>query len=402
MEFSNNRLEARVADLFGYSNAVLFGRARSGVVALLGVLGLGPEAPFVMPSNLCSSLLLAVRSSGAKVELAGVSELNGLPSDMTLVGSMKQCAVPGVVMPTHLYGFVQPYEQTLSYAKAHNWFVLENDTIATRARFGGASRSAFGDALLVSFGYAKTIEAGGGGALLTDDVGLARELRLRAHSFPPLDELSQRAETEFMLFERQLRNTPIQKNGLSMQDREKILYERVPKCQFSFPEDLLEPLASAIATLPDKLDAKRSQAAMWDRFLMPFDDFLLLPKVVCEVPWRLIRRVPSIRDKVVATLRNSGFDAGTNFPPLTISFPSLFSDYRYEGAEQWGSEVLNLWISPDYDEKKMLLLAEVIEDLLASTNSHTMIQSGQNDITRPSERVESNLSFTNASSDLGD
>lgn len=184
MEFSNHRLEARVADLFGYSNAVLFGRARSGVVALLSVLGLGPEAPFVMPSNLCSSLLLAVRSSGAKVELAGVSELNGLASDMTLVATMKQCAVPGVIMPAHLYGFVQPYEQTLSYAKAHNWFVLENDTIATKARFGGASRSAFGDALLVSFGYAKTIEAGGGGALLTDDVALARELRLRAYSFP--------------------------------------------------------------------------------------------------------------------------------------------------------------------------------------------------------------------------
>ena len=354
-----------MADLFGYSNAVLFGRARSGVVALLSVLGLGPEAPFVMPSNLCSSLLLAVRSSGAKVELAGVSELNGLASDMTLVATMKQCAVPGVIMPAHLYGFVQPYEQTLSYAKAHNWFVLENDTIATKARFGGASRSAFGDALLVSFGYAKTIEAGGGGALLTDDVALARELRLRAYSFPPLDDLSQRAETEFMLFERQLRNTPIQKNGLSMQDREKILYERVPECQLSFPENLLEPLASAINTLPDKLDAKRSQVAMWDRSLAPLDDLLLPPKIACGVPWRLIRRVPGIRDKVVTALRYSGFDAGTNFPPLTTSFPTLFSKQRYEGAEQWGSEVLNLWLSSDYDAGRMKQVAEVIEVLLS-------------------------------------
>jgi dTDP-4-amino-4,6-dideoxygalactose transaminase len=364
MKFSKYQLESRVADLFGYSNAIFFGRARSGVAALLTVLGLSPDTAFIMPSNLCSSLLLAVHSSGVKIELVGVSESNGLPSDLALVDAMKRTALPGLIMPTHLYGFVQPCSQTLAYARANNWFVLENDTLATRACLGGASRTAFGDALLVSFGYAKTIEAGGGGALLTNDRSLARELQKQADSFILLDDRAQQAENDFMLLDRYLRNTPFEESGISFNDREKLLFTRAPNFKFSFPENLLEPLSLAIDGLSIKVDEKRRRIEMWNHFLSPFDDVLLRPDIDYMVPWRLIRRVPGIRDKVVYALRQVKIDAGTNFPPLTTSFPSLFQNQLNAAADQWGLEVLNLWLSSDYGAEQMLQTAEVIERVL--------------------------------------
>lgn len=360
-----NRLEARIADLFGYSDAVLFGRARSGVVALLDVLDLSRDAAFVMPSNLCPSLLLAVHSHCAKVSLAGVSESNGLASDAALVEAMKQAAQPGVVMPTHLYGFVQSYPQTVAEARAHGWFVLENDTIATKARIAGAGRTAFGDALLVSFGYAKAIEAGGGGALLTDDIALARELRSREHGFPLLDDAAIKAEEEFMLLGRRLRNSQFQEIEFVGHEGEKILFEQVPGCQYRFPEKMEVPLSSALNEFPQVVENRRRQVEMWNRFLAPFDDDLLVPQADCVVPWRLIRRAPGIRDKVVAALRNDGIDVGTNFPPLTSSFPALFAGKRYKGAEQWGREVLNLWLTPAYDAERMKRAAGVIGDILS-------------------------------------
>jgi dTDP-4-amino-4,6-dideoxygalactose transaminase len=364
MKFSKYQLESRVADLFGYSHAILFGRARSGVAALLTVLGLSPEAAFIMPSNLCASLLLAVHSSGAKIELVGVSERNGLPTDLDFVDAMKRSVLPGLIMPAHLYGFVQTYAQTLAYARANNWFVLENDTLATRACLGGASRTAFGDALLVSFGYAKTIEAGGGGALLTNDQSLARELQIQTDSFISLDDLAQQTESDFMLFDRYLRNTPVAESGVSINQREKLLFSRAPNCKFSFPENLLEPLSLAINGLSIKVDEKRRRIEMWNHFLSPFDNVLLRPESDYVVPWRLIRRVPGIRDKVVSALRQVDIDAGTNFPPLTNSFPSLFQNQLNVGADQWGSEVLNLWLSSDYGTEQMLRTAEVIECVL--------------------------------------
>lgn len=360
-----NRLEASIADMFGYGDAVLFGRARSGVVALFDALGLSRDAAFVMPSNLCPSLLLAVHSYGARVGLADVSESNGLASDAALVEAMQQAARPGVVMPTHLYGFAQPYPQTVAYARAHGWFVLENDTIATKASFAGAGRTAFGDALVVSFGYAKSIEAGGGGAMLTDDAALADELRSRAHGFPNLDEAALKAEEDFMLFGRRLRSSQFEKGGLPGHEVERKLFERAPGCRYRFPENLEVPLSHALYGFQKAVEDRRQKVELWNQLLAPFDDALFAPQANCAVPWRLIRRVPGIRDKIVAALRNGGIDAGTNFPPLTSSFPALFAGRRYSGAEQWGHEVLNLWVTPSYDAERMRRAVGIIGEVLS-------------------------------------
>lgn len=360
-----NQLETRIADLFGYSDAVLFGRARSGVVALVDILGLNRGAPFIMPSNLCPSLLIALHSCGAKAHLAGVCKSNGLASDAALVEAMHAATQPGIVMPTHLYGFVQPYPKTVASARTRGWFVLENDTMATRARLDGAERSAFGDALLVSFGYAKTIEAGGGGAMLTDNVALARELRSRAQAFPLLDDAAQKAEEEFMLLGRRLYNRQTETSGLSAGDREAMLFEHAPDCQYRFPDGLEQGLSNALTGFQDAIADKREKLKMWKYFLAPFDHALFAPEADCVVPWRLIRRAPGIRDTIVTALRNDGIDAGTNFPPLNNSFPGLFSGQHFADAEQWGREVLNLWLAPAYDAARMKRAADIIGTTLS-------------------------------------
>ncbi len=355
----------RLSDLFGYGEVVLFGRARSGVVALIHVLRLSRDAAFIMPSNLCPSLLLAVHSCGVTVNLASVDKSNGLASDSELVKAMNRAAGPGVVMPSHLYGFVQAYPQVVANAQTAGWFVLENDTVATKTRSAGAARIAFGDALLVSFGYAKGIEAGGGGALLTDDTSLARELRSLECHFPPLDSGAIRAEEEFMLFDRQLRTKQFQGAEITGREREQILFQKAPGCRYRFPDVLELPLASAIDRFPAVLEDRRRRVEQWDCLLAPYSGKIMEAQADCVTPWRLIRRVPGARDSVVSALRDEGIDAGTNFPPLTSSFPTLLAGQCDEGAEQWGREVLNLWLTPTYDATRMKRAVDVIGAVLS-------------------------------------
>lgn len=369
MASPGKHLEARIADLFGYREAILFGRARSGVITLLEVLGLGPGAGFVMPSNICPSLVMAVHSSGTAISLADVSESNGLASDDALVEQMHRAARPGVVMPSHLYGFVQSYPKTLVTARALGWFVLENDTIATRARLNGANRTAFGDALVVSFGYAKAIEAGGGGVVLTDDIALAHELRSSERTLPPLDDSALEAEDKFMLFARQLRNLHGTESALSDQERESRLFDQAPTCRYSFPENLEAPLANALDNFPHVIAERRRKVEKWNQLLTPFADALPAPQAECVVPWRLIRRAPGIRDRLVEALRKEGIDAGTNFPPLSSSFPILFPGGQHVGAERWGREVLNLWLSSAYEAPQMERAALIIGETLSRANT---------------------------------
>ena len=168
-------LERYLSNLYGYSHVVLVGRARSGLFALGQVLGLdGMDA--VIPSNICPVIPVAFSSAGLSVRLAQVSTKNGLAEDNSLIDAMSNSKRPGIVMPTHIYGYWRSYSETQKWAKKNGWFILENDTLcAARIRMG--RRFAFGDALLVSFGHTKSINAGGGGALLTDDIELANNLR---------------------------------------------------------------------------------------------------------------------------------------------------------------------------------------------------------------------------------
>ena len=63
----------------------------------------------------------------------------------------------GLVMPTHLYGQLADYGRTQEYAARNGWFLLENDTLCA-ARVTSRHQAAFGQALLTSFGYAKTFK----------------------------------------------------------------------------------------------------------------------------------------------------------------------------------------------------------------------------------------------------
>ena len=345
-----SRLEARIATLFGYGDAVLFGRARSAVVALLEVLG--GSRPFVMPSNLCPDLWLAVhRAQAGPIVLVPVDGQTGLPPDEAYVAAMARLPQPGVVMPAHLYGLVQDYPKTIAYARAHGWFVLENDTVATKAVAGFP---AFGDALLVSFGAAKGIEAGGGGAIATSDPALAAALRARAAGYARLDGLARAAEAEYGLLARRLRH------GAGGAERERVLLEQAPGACFQFPEELASALDGALDGWPRELDERRRRVQQWQHSLASFSGALHTPPLQCAFPWRLTLRVPDRRDQLVHSLRLAGIDAGTNFPPLTDSFPILLADQVQPGAQQWGREVFNLWLTAEYDAVRIGQAARVI------------------------------------------
>lgn len=158
-------LESKLARLFGFEYTVMLGRARSGLAALIEIFRDGQNNPVavILPENICPVLVTAIRAGGGYAVPVPVSAETGLPDDGAFVKAMNDIDAPGIVMPTHLYGFEGEYPQTVTLARSKNWFILENDANATR--IGGGT---FGDALLVSFGYAKPIEIGSGGGGNTD------------------------------------------------------------------------------------------------------------------------------------------------------------------------------------------------------------------------------------------
>src|SRR6478735_5551470 len=127
-------LEQQLCDLMSYERAIPFPRARDALAAWCAIT----KEKIKIPTNCCPALLPFAS------ELVPIDPETGLAP-----------------VPVQLYG----YRQIFPEAK------LEIDPLMT-----GLLGQPFAESTIVSFGYAKTIEIGGGGAILTGDGSLAKEL----------------------------------------------------------------------------------------------------------------------------------------------------------------------------------------------------------------------------------
>lgn len=340
---------------YGFSHAVLVGRARSGLVALSDVLGLAGKVA-VIPSNICPVVVAALDAAGVTLRLAPVDAVSGLAEDDQIVATMSASPQAGMVMPTHLYGKLATYRDSCALAARAGWFVLENDTLCA-ARVMTGERRAFGDALLTSFGYAKTASAGSGGAIVTDDAALAAELRRAVASWPTLDSKAAAVEQSLMLVRRHLRLLGCPGLGQGM------LAVEQQHLRHSFPPALAPTVLSALEQVPLTLERRAMVAERWGKALERFSQHLATSAVPVTAPWRLIRSVtmPSLRDPLVHALREQGVDAGTNFPSLTESFPDLLGGQKSLQADSWSASVVNLWLDDAYTPERIQSAMNIVQ-----------------------------------------
>lgn len=352
-------LERRLGDELGYAYAILFGRARSALAALVEVMSPGPAFDILIPTNVCSALLTAVWWSRARVRLVPVDRATGLVPDASLAKAIRSAPGRGLAVATQLYGFRQWHPLTMTAARERGWFVVENDTLLTGARSVGNGPSPFADAALASFGYAKTLDVGGGGAIVTDDPALAVELRRVAAAYPLLDDTAVKAENAAMLARRAL---------LARADANELAQARVPRdvaaVRFGFPAQLEAPLGDALGQLGEIGARRRARAARWDARLLPFGNALAATGLEQPLPWRVVRRAPQGRAAIVSALRSAGFDVGTNYPPLVDEFPADLRAFADADASAWGAQVINLWVNDDYDNARIDAAADIIASVL--------------------------------------
>jgi dTDP-4-amino-4,6-dideoxygalactose transaminase len=355
-----NSIEQRLGHLFGYEHAVLFGRARAGLVAVLEEVSTRGD-PVIFPSNVCVAVLAAVVAAERTPRLAPVSAETGLADDERLADMvLAASASSGVVMPAHLYGQLADYTRTRRLAAERGWFILENDslaaTITSERKF-----CTFGDALLVSFGSGKTIDAGGGGAILTNDRNLASALSRRARHWPDFDDAAEIVENNLVLVRRYLHALRRERVSESVFDLD------VSYCRHSL-NDLQRPrIAEGLDGFFAQNEQRLARLVCWREALRGLAAELAPPTVPMPTPWRAVFRFerPQLRNVVVDTLRKSGFDAGTNYPPLTDFFPKLLHGQSYDDAEKWGQTVMTLWLDRTYDGDRIAKAAAVIEETVA-------------------------------------
>jgi dTDP-4-amino-4,6-dideoxygalactose transaminase len=168
--------EARLSDYFGGRPVRALSSATGGMEIGLALAGVGPGDEVITQADTFIATVAAVMYTGARPVLVDVVA----PSFTIDVAAVEAVITPATkaILPVHLFGQPCDLDALRVLADEHGLVLIEDASQAHGARYKGATVGATGT-VTFSFYPGKNLGAcGEGGAVVTDDVNLAEQVRL--------------------------------------------------------------------------------------------------------------------------------------------------------------------------------------------------------------------------------
>ncbi len=167
------KINETISRYLGRESSFLVGRGTTAIhLALKAVARRAGLGEVILPTICCPSLAQMVIYAGFKPVFADVSadtfalDLNSFRDRIT--------AETKAVLPVHIFGYGAPLAEICSLARERGIFVIEDAAQSLGGNCDGKKMGSHGDFSILSFGGDKILNAGAGGALLTDDTELAQ------------------------------------------------------------------------------------------------------------------------------------------------------------------------------------------------------------------------------------
>jgi dTDP-4-amino-4,6-dideoxygalactose transaminase len=169
-------LEQEFAKTIGVKHCLAVNGGTSAIMAALAALGLKPGAEVLVPGYTYVATMSAVFALGGQPVLTEIDDsLTIDPEDIEKKITPK---TQGII-PVHMLGNPCDMDRIMSIARQHNLFVLEDACQALGAGYKGKKVGSLGDMGAFSLNINKTITAGDGGLVTTND----KDLYERAFGF---------------------------------------------------------------------------------------------------------------------------------------------------------------------------------------------------------------------------
>ncbi|MDT0461870.1 DegT/DnrJ/EryC1/StrS family aminotransferase [Streptomyces gibsoniae] len=175
------RLERELAAELGAADVIACSSGTSALTLILHAMGVGPGDEAVVPAYGCAPLAAAVVNLGATPVFADIDPWTLVvdPSDVEACITERT----KVLLPAHIYSVMADMPRLLKIAERYDVRLVEDSAVAQGAVLDGRPAGLWGEAGLYSFVQVKSFgTAGEGGAVVTNDRELARDIRmLRNH-----------------------------------------------------------------------------------------------------------------------------------------------------------------------------------------------------------------------------
>lgn len=300
--------EAEFAAYCGVAHCVGVASGTAALTLALRAAGIGPGDEVVVPAHTYIASALGVLHAGAAPVFCDVEDDTGLIDADAALAAMgpRTAAVLGV----HLYGQACDVEALREVARRHGALLMEDAAQAHGARHGDSRTGSLGAAGCFSFYPSKNLGAlGDGGAICTDDEGLAQRAR-------ELRNIGQRAKGQHVVA------------GYN---------ERLDGVQAAL-------LRVKLAHLDGWNDARRAIAATY-RERLPDTVRCLAERPASPCTYHLFPIRVGDRDGLSDRLASRGVQTGVHYAPVVADQPPFRDATSSDGlvaARAWAAEELSL------------------------------------------------------------
>jgi dTDP-4-amino-4,6-dideoxygalactose transaminase len=366
-----DRLEREIAGYVGRRRCVLTGRGASAIYIALQSLP-RRAGKVVLPAILCPSPANVTLYAGFEPLFCDVSPADYNLDPQALRGLLQRHDDVAAIMPAHIYGHPAAIEEIAGIAAERGIPLIEDAAQSLGGEIGGRRMGGFGAMSILSFGHTKIIDAGGGGAVLTDDEALAEALRHHAGRLPA-QPANHRDRAE------QYRRTYYEWRALAAKDSTQ--NDRFLEMPAKFRDLYLYRaegawIAALGAAFPalDRIVAARRNTC--DAFveLLAGDPRLALPERRSGgVPWRFTFLVDgAAQGPVTAALRAQGIDVSNWYPSLHrwYAVGKAQGDDAFPVARRVEARVVNLWVEPPKDAAYAKSVGMALKNALRRAAAH--------------------------------
>jgi len=368
-------------EMTGRKHALLVGRGGAGIWAALRALGLRDQHVLI-PANSCYIVLWAVLRSGNKPLLVDVDAATGNVKLSAISGqlSAKEKDEPprrrerqegsekaAAIIPCHMYGLGAPIRAISEWAKANQVYVIEDAALVLGATLDGKPAGAWGDVSIFSFGLGKIADNQVGGAVLTDDDGLAADIDSLLAEMPLWDDelmglTNQWNAIYWALHQYEAENPRLPELYPVLYDLYGVLTSyRLPPFYWDDLPGLLRGLPANLAhraRMAEKYDlwfTPQSSLRKMGKGRMPNLALRTLPRPDGSILWRYpLLFGGGQRDALLQYLWDNGIQDATRwYPPLRYMAAALAPDILQPptpGADTLGASIINLRVDPGVDE----------------------------------------------------
>lgn len=169
--------EQRLAHLTGRKHAVAVVNGTAGLHLALMITGIGSNDEVVVPDWTFAATANAVCHAGAKPVLVDVDDSDwALDPELVEQALSSNLQIKGIIAVDPV-GHAADFNALLEVCRSYDVPLIEDAAGAIGASYRGKPCGSFGDVSVISFNGNKTVTAGGGGVVLTDDNELAERAR---------------------------------------------------------------------------------------------------------------------------------------------------------------------------------------------------------------------------------